>query len=296
MRRGIALARDYCHRRQVFGKKLASHPLHLTTIAGMEVEFRGALQFVFYTCLLLGKSECKIASESEELLSRLLVPLVKLYTAKQSIANASEVLESFGGIGYMEDSDLPRLLRDTQVTSIWEGTTNVLALDVWRVFNKSPNTMDAFINSINSRLNIPPQNKYKKYLEGAANQITESQQKVRDFMNDAFSLSADEATPFIESSARHFAFTLSRVYVASLLFEQATWSGRRSDAVAVERWCNSSIQNIFFHKNTSLVQLSKKTAEERYDDWLLALDVDENTGKPRGYGDKMSNGVLRAKY
>jgi len=262
----------------------------------MEVEFRGGLQLIFQICLLLGKSECKVATESDEHLIRLLTPLVKLYTAKQSIAVASEAIESFGGVGYMEDSDIPRLLRDAQVTSIWEGTTNVLALDVWRVLRKSPAAMDAFMSAITSRLNIPATNKHNKYLENAATQIIESQRKVNDFINDTLSLSREEFTKFVESSARHFAFTLSRLYIASLLFEQATWSGSRQDAAAAERWCTASQQNIFFHKNSTLVQLTKKTAEERYNDWLLALDVDENTGKPRGYGDKMANGILRAKY
>lgn len=49
----------------------------------------------------------------------------------------SEGLESFGGAGYLEDTDIPRLLRDAQVGSIWEGTTNVLALDVYRAIGKS---------------------------------------------------------------------------------------------------------------------------------------------------------------
>ena len=49
----------------------------------------------------------------------------------------SEGVESFGGAGYLEDTDIPRLLRDAQVGSIWEGTTNVLALDVYRAIGKS---------------------------------------------------------------------------------------------------------------------------------------------------------------
>src|SRR5581483_4326312 len=53
-----------------------------------------------------------------------------LLTAKQAIAVVSEAIEAFGGAGYVEDTGLPVLLRDTQVLSIWEGTTNVLALDL----------------------------------------------------------------------------------------------------------------------------------------------------------------------
>lgn len=50
---------------------------------------------------------------------------------------ATEGLESFGGVGYLEDSGLPKILRDGQVLSIWEGTTNVLALDVLRAIAKT---------------------------------------------------------------------------------------------------------------------------------------------------------------
>ena len=57
---------------------------------------------------------------------------MKLTTGKQSVMVASEVLESFGGAGYVEDTGLPVLLRDSQVLPIWEGTTNVLALDTLR--------------------------------------------------------------------------------------------------------------------------------------------------------------------
>src|SRR5204863_3603671 len=69
-------------------------------------------------------------------LLRLLTPVVKLNTAKQAVSGLSEVCESFGGAGYIEDTGIPTLLRDAQVLPIWEGTTNVLALDVLRVLTQ----------------------------------------------------------------------------------------------------------------------------------------------------------------
>ena len=68
---------------------------------------------------------------------RLLTPVAKLYTAKQAVASASEIVEGFGGAGYVENTGFPRLLRDAQVLSIWEGTTNVLSLDALRAIEKS---------------------------------------------------------------------------------------------------------------------------------------------------------------
>ncbi len=69
---------------------------------------------------------------------------MKLTTAKQAVAVASEVLESFGGAGYVEDTGLPVLLRDSQVLPIWEGTTNVLALDTLRALNEDSLTCVSF--------------------------------------------------------------------------------------------------------------------------------------------------------
>ncbi len=129
MRRGLALARDYAQRRVAFGTALARKPLHVDTLAGLEAEFSGALHFAFFVVELLGRSEAGRASEQQTGLLRVLTPLAKLTTAKQAVAVASEVIEAFGGAGYVEDSGLPLLLRDAQVLPIWEGTTNVLALD-----------------------------------------------------------------------------------------------------------------------------------------------------------------------
>ena len=98
----------------------------------MEVEFQAAFHLTFRAVELLGKEECGQATSDELAVLRLLTPLAKLYTARQCVAAASEVLEAFGGAGYVEDTGLPRLLRDAQVLPIWEGTTNVLSLDALR--------------------------------------------------------------------------------------------------------------------------------------------------------------------
>ena len=136
MRRAIALARDYAGRRKAFGKLLANHPLHVETLAALETEFEGALALFLHVLELMGREECGQASPDETAVLRLLTPIAKLYTAKQAVAVSSEVLESFGGAGYVEDTGLPRMLRDSQVLSIWEGTTNILSLDALRAIAK----------------------------------------------------------------------------------------------------------------------------------------------------------------
>ncbi|HEV2146942.1 MAG TPA: acyl-CoA dehydrogenase family protein, partial [Longimicrobiaceae bacterium] len=132
MRRGIALARDYAGRRVAFGAPLAEQPLHVDTLAGLQAEFEGALHLTFRAVELLGALEAGEIGEDEARLLRVLTPVAKLTTARQSVAVASEVVEAFGGAGYVEDTGIPVLLRDSQVLSIWEGTTNVLSLDTLR--------------------------------------------------------------------------------------------------------------------------------------------------------------------
>jgi acyl-CoA dehydrogenase len=136
MRRGLALASDYARKRFAFGATLSEKPLHRDTLEGLHAEFEGAFHFAFYVAELTGRSETREISDDDARLLRLLTPLMKLSTAKQAVMVSSEVLESFGGAGYVEDTGLPVLLRDSQVLPIWEGTTNVLSLDALRALDQ----------------------------------------------------------------------------------------------------------------------------------------------------------------
>src|ERR1700674_4755550 len=137
MRRAIALVSDYARRRHAFGKLLIDHPLHVETLAEMQLELRAAFLLAFRVVELLGKDEVGEATESESRLLRFLIPVAKLYTAKQAIAVASEALEAFGGAGYLEEPGVSRCIQDAQVLSIWEGTTNILSLDALRAMERS---------------------------------------------------------------------------------------------------------------------------------------------------------------
>jgi len=132
MARGVALARAYARERRAFGAPLLEKPLHRDTLAGLEAEREAALLLAFRAAALLGRVEAGEATPAERALLRVVVPLAKLTTGKQAVAVASEVLECFGCAGYVEDTGVPRLLRDAQVLPIWEGTTNVLALEALR--------------------------------------------------------------------------------------------------------------------------------------------------------------------
>lgn len=136
MRRALDLATDYSYKRKAFGKILMDHPLHKVTMQNLEAEFRRCFALCFHVAHLLGQEEVGEISASNKVLLRALTPILKLYTGKKAIQISSEVVEVFGGAGYIEDTGLPRLLRDGQVFSIWEGTTNVLSLDMLRAFER----------------------------------------------------------------------------------------------------------------------------------------------------------------
>ncbi|HEY1771577.1 MAG TPA: acyl-CoA dehydrogenase family protein [Gammaproteobacteria bacterium] len=207
MRRGLALAQDYAGRRKVFGKLLVDQPLHRETLDGLHAEYVGALHLVLHLGVLLGKSETGKASMSDEMLLRLLTPIAKLYTAKQSIAVSSEVLECFGGAGYVEDTGLPRLLRDCQVLSIWEGTTNVLSLDVLRVL-ESPDALPVYVADVEARLEPMKSRDLAVDRDRVADGLKTVQSWLQTTAHDRDAL---------QRSARRLSFSLARIYVTVLL-------------------------------------------------------------------------------
>jgi len=224
MRRVVALQRDYAGRRQVFGRLLSDTPSHLATLCEMEVQYRGALAFTLECLRLLGKVESQSDTKQEAALLRLLTPLVKLYTAKQAVAVTSEGLESFGGLGYCEDTGLPRLLRDAQVLPIWEGTTNVLSHDLLRVLAQSSDSLTAFVEVVKQRLGQVPSSQTV-----LAEQVAFALSQVLNFVKSA-------PRVLHEARSRDLAFSMSRVYIASCLLQHASWSQKDEDWAVATHW------------------------------------------------------------
>jgi acyl-CoA dehydrogenase len=210
MRRGLMLARGYAGQRRAFGKLLQDQPLHRQVLVELAVEAEACLLLTLRLAELLGRVEQKVATEQEQRVFRLGTSLTKLYTAKRAVAAASEAIEAFGGQGYMEDTGLPRLLRDSQVLPIWEGTTNVLSLDSLRVLAK-PGVAESFLAEL-ERLRSPHRQAAAAALAGLAGKDPESAQ----------------------AEARRLAFHLSEAWIAGLLAE-AAGQGPREARVA-ELW------------------------------------------------------------
>lgn len=215
MRRGLALAYDYAHKRVAFGAPLSEKPLHLDTLAGLQAEAEAAFHLAFYVAELTGRSETREISDDDALLLRLLTPVMKLTTGKQAVAVASEVLESFGGAGYVEDTGLPMLLRDSQVLPIWEGTTNVLALDTLRALQGG----DSFRQF---QLTV------SRCLEDVSDpKLTDAARTARTTLDHATVWLAEAerlGQPALEAGARRFSLTLGRLVELALLIRHAQWS------------------------------------------------------------------------
>jgi putative acyl-CoA dehydrogenase len=231
MRRAVSLARSYASLRSVFGRPLIEHPLHVETLDELETRVRAAFMLAFSAVELMGKDECGDASDAERARLRLLTPVAKLYTAKQAVIVASEAIEAIGGAGYIEDTGLPRLLRDAQVLPIWEGTTNVLSLDVWRAIERT-SALDAWLTDVRRRLGLVNATVQRS----AASRAREAADRIERYVAGA--LGSDQR----EAGARRLAFAIARVSAAVELIEHGAWAQDGHDADAretirlTERW------------------------------------------------------------
>jgi alkylation response protein AidB-like acyl-CoA dehydrogenase len=212
MRRGLALARSYAAERKAFGQPLAQLPLHADTLAGLEAETWGAFLMTFLLVELNGRHEVGEIDDEQRALLRLLTPLTKLVTGKQAVAVVTEVIESFGGAGYVEDTGLPQLLRDTHVLPIWEGTTNVLSLDALL-----RSDLNSGLAALMGRASACLRNVSEPRLVAAARQAVGALERA------ALWLEGGQDIEVLQAGARRLALTLARSLQLTLLCEHAQW-------------------------------------------------------------------------
>jgi acyl-CoA dehydrogenase len=225
MRHALALAQDYAQRRQAFGARLAELPLHRETLADLEAVAAGAFLLTFFVIELMGREDAGLLDEEERLLLRLLTPIVKLATGKQAVHVVSEALEAFGGAGYLEDSGIPVLLRDTQVLPIWEGTTNVLSLDA--LLRADP---ERGLAALRSRM--------ERAMRGAAGEFLKSAAAATAALDHASRWLATVRDPIErQAGGRRFALTLARAVELALLIEYGHAMREAAAVRASQDWC-----------------------------------------------------------
>lgn len=151
MRRILSLLKDYSYKRKVFGAALENQKLHINTFSQMKYLFEGNLILLFQLSKIQGKLD-HLDNYSKKGLLRILLPIAKLFAGRCSEELALEGIQSFGAVGYMENSHIPNILRDTIATSIWEGSINLLSFDFVKVIKSDSNAHSALIHSIKKNL------------------------------------------------------------------------------------------------------------------------------------------------
>ncbi|HGL6356814.1 TPA: isovaleryl-CoA dehydrogenase [Citrobacter amalonaticus] len=132
MRRAFSVAIYHAHQRQVSGKPLIEQPMMRQVLSRMALQLEGQTALLFR----LAHAWDRRSDAKERLWARLFTPAAKFAVCKGGIPFVAEAMEVLGGVGYCEESELPRLYREMPVNSIWEGSGNVMCLDVLRVINK----------------------------------------------------------------------------------------------------------------------------------------------------------------
>lgn len=223
--RGLAWARAYAGVRRIGGSLLADLPAHRATLADLTVDYAATLMLSLRCAQLLGRVEHGVAGPEEVTVLRGLTPIAKLATARWAIAGVTEAMECVGGVGYCEDSTIPALVRNTHVLPIWEGTTNVLALDFLRAARSG--ALDAFLDDAEERT-------------ARAEGLDGLQEPVRAVRAALPRLRA--ALDQGEGGARSLAMGAARTYACSLLCSQG--ADFRSDgrpAAIASRWAERGL-------------------------------------------------------
>jgi putative acyl-CoA dehydrogenase len=148
MRQGTAQATWHAHHRSAFGGVLDDKPLMANVLADLAVESEAATVAALRLARAFDGGEG--AEEHEQLVRRLLTPVVKYWTCKRAPQHAAEALECLGGAGYVEESDLPRLFRQSPINGVWEGSGNVICLDVLRALARAPEALDAYWDEVDA--------------------------------------------------------------------------------------------------------------------------------------------------
>lgn len=282
MRRFLALFRDYSSRSNLFKSQLNQLPLQQEVLAEIDITVRGNLLFYLKVIELLSKYEYGNITKEDLHLLRLFTPILKLFTAKECMKVCSEGVEGFGALGYTETSSIPMLLRDANVLTIWEGTTNLLSYDVAKVFShEGKEVLDAFIkffgiNIFNSIVSEGRQEddagtrqSYIKLVKAYHQIINDIRKIIENGLND------------LAYNLRNLSFGIARITIASLCLDISLKSGRNLDLEVFNRWVN-------------MKELYDKVGNDKKSLKKLALDLDMNN-RERGVGDIDGNGNIRPK-
>lgn len=225
-RRALAEARAWLTERKAFGQPLLDAPLLRENLAGLLSDHLAALYLSFETVGSLDRVDAAPDDAEAYALMRLRVPLAKRWTGSLAVAQCSAAMELVGGNGYINDFVMPRLLRDAQVLPIWEGTSNILALDMLRTMAKEKGH-EPFLARIGDRLATAAGSRLELVADGT-NALVRA-------MPDALERVEAMGPRDGQALAGHLADRLTALEALSLLVEAAAngSDGPRCEAAAV---------------------------------------------------------------
>jgi putative acyl-CoA dehydrogenase len=192
MRQALVQALHHATHRSAFGKKLADQPLMQNVLADLAVESEAATILT----MRLAHAYDRKDDEFEDAFRRIATAVSKYWVCKRAPSHVYEALECLGGGGFVEESIMPRLYREAPLNSIWEGSGNVIALDVLRAAQKEPKTLEALVTEIKKASDI----RLDHFLDRILGRATRA--------------------PMIESQARRMVEGLALALQASLLLRR----------------------------------------------------------------------------
>ncbi len=146
MRQAVSQAIHHCAHRKAFGKLLTDQPLMQNVLADLAIESEAATAAMMRLARAYDEGA---RDERQRLFARLATAVVKYWVCKRAPMHVGEALECLGGNGYVEESMLPRLYREAPLNSIWEGSGNVICLDVLRAMARTPGATESFFAELN---------------------------------------------------------------------------------------------------------------------------------------------------
>lgn len=196
--------------REAFGQTIDQFPLMRRDLVEMAVDYEAAVAFVFETARLLDAAER--GDDDARRLLRLLVPIAKYRTARDAVDTASYACEVLGGNGYVRGFATARLLRDAQVLPIWEGTSNILSLDVLRVLDRD-DVHTVLLLAIQERLDSVEHPLLSEYAATVEDEFV-------DLQNSLITL-ANEDNEYAQLQAKELVDYIYDVFVAAELLTRA---------------------------------------------------------------------------
>ena len=153
MRQAVSQAVHHCRFRRVFGSALIDQPAMLNVLADLEVETEAAALLMTRLAAAFDRSS---DDQHERDLRRIATPIAKFWVTKRCAEVVHEALECLGGNGYVEETILPRLFRESPLNAIWEGSGNVIALDVLRAAQANPASVEALVDEMSLGTGFDP--------------------------------------------------------------------------------------------------------------------------------------------